>query len=247
MRTFVITDIHGAHKALIQCLNKVDFDYKNDRLICLGDVADGWPEVQECFDELMKIKNLIFIIGNHDAWLLNWFTHGIESSMWLQQGGDASLESYDYKPNIDHKLFLDNALDYFIDENNNLFLHGGYKKEYSYDIENQGSGWDYRYYDGDKHTEYNWNRNYWECACIWEEYKHEPEFDTDYNTVFLGHTPTIKKDSALKPIKSSNVWNLDQGAGYGKKLTIMNVETEEYWQSDMVSELYPNHDGRKMY
>ena len=48
-------------------------------------------------------------------------------------------------------------------------------------------------------------------------------------------------------IKSSNVWNLDQGAGYGKKLTIMNVETEEYWQSDMVSELYPNHDGRKMY
>ena len=30
-----------------------------------------------------------------------------------------------------------------------------------------------------------------------------------------------------------NVWNLDTGAGYGYKLTIMDIDTKQYWQSDV--------------
>jgi len=48
MKTFVIGDIHGAYKALIQCLKRSKFDYDRDRLICLGDVVDGYPETKEC-------------------------------------------------------------------------------------------------------------------------------------------------------------------------------------------------------
>jgi len=40
-KRYVIGDIHGAYKALIQVLNKVGFDYDNDELIGLGDVCDG--------------------------------------------------------------------------------------------------------------------------------------------------------------------------------------------------------------
>jgi serine/threonine protein phosphatase 1 len=36
------------------------------------------------------------------------------------------------------------------------------------------------------------------------------------------------------------VWNIDTGAGWSGKLTIMNVDTKEYWQSDLISELYKN-------
>ena len=52
MKTFAIGDIHGAYKALVQCLERSKFDYDNDRLIVMGDVVDGYPDVKRCFDEL---------------------------------------------------------------------------------------------------------------------------------------------------------------------------------------------------
>ena len=48
-KTFVVGDIHGGYKSLMQVLGRAKFDYEKDTLICLGDVADGWPEVDECF------------------------------------------------------------------------------------------------------------------------------------------------------------------------------------------------------
>ena len=72
MRHFVMGDIHGAFHALKQCLERSSFDYKHDVLICLGDVCDGWPQTYECVEELLKIENLIFILGNHDFWALQW-------------------------------------------------------------------------------------------------------------------------------------------------------------------------------
>ena len=62
-RTFVIGDIHGACRALRQCLERSSFDYTNDILISLGDVADGWPETKDAIDELLKVKNLVYLLG----------------------------------------------------------------------------------------------------------------------------------------------------------------------------------------
>lgn len=50
-KTFVIGDIHGAYDALLQCLERSEFDYESDRLICLGDICDRRPHVKECVDE----------------------------------------------------------------------------------------------------------------------------------------------------------------------------------------------------
>lgn len=47
MRTFTIGDIHGGYKALKQCLERSKFNYKEDHLIALGDIVDGWPETPE--------------------------------------------------------------------------------------------------------------------------------------------------------------------------------------------------------
>jgi len=43
-RTLVIGDIHGAYKALVQCLERSGFDKEKDTLITIGDVCDGWHE-----------------------------------------------------------------------------------------------------------------------------------------------------------------------------------------------------------
>jgi hypothetical protein len=65
-----------------------------------------------------------------------------------------------------------------------------------------------------------------------------------YNEVFVGHTTTQKPYPDMKPVHASNVWNLDQGAGWSGKLTLMNIDTKEYFQSDLVTELYPDELGR---
>ena len=94
MRTFIIGDIHGAYKALIDVLKRVKFNNKKDKLICLGDVADGWSEVVECFNRLMKIEQLVYIMGNHDEWLLDWLRWGTAEYLWLSQGGQNSISSF---------------------------------------------------------------------------------------------------------------------------------------------------------
>jgi len=106
-------------------MEKSGFDYKNDRLIFMGDVYDGWSEAKQCVDELLKIKNLIFILGNHDYWTLEWAWNGSISSDWLSQGGMTTIKSYNGKMSQNHIDFLLEAKDYFV-KNKKLFVHAGF-------------------------------------------------------------------------------------------------------------------------
>ena len=68
MRTFVIGDIHGGLKALLQVLNQLEITEK-DSLIFMGDYVDGWSESAQVVDFLINFSekiNCIFIKGH--AW-----------------------------------------------------------------------------------------------------------------------------------------------------------------------------------
>ncbi|HEY1869612.1 MAG TPA: metallophosphoesterase, partial [Chitinophagaceae bacterium] len=93
MRVFVMGDLHGASKALEQCLVRSDFDLNQDTLIQLGDVVDGYPDVYESVELLLKIPNLIPIKGNHEDWLLEFIRTGYHPAGW-DAGGEATLISY---------------------------------------------------------------------------------------------------------------------------------------------------------
>ena len=47
-----------------------------------------------------------------------------------------------------------------------------------------------------------------------------------------------------KPYMASGVWNIDTGAAFKNPLTIMDVDTKEFWQSDILPSLYPDEKGR---
>ena len=234
----MIGDIHGAHKALIQCLERSSFDYEKDTLISLGDVADGWSQVPECFEELRKVKNLIFVMGNHDDYLREWLKFGSIDSNWLKNGGQTSIDAYEaYRPydiRHVHEKMLDKSVFYY-EMDNMLFVHGGYdwhnpiSEAYVQDL--------------------MWDRHMWITAYYWQRQYDKGNdilrFIGDYDNVFIGHTTTSHFDKTLNPVKLSNVWNIDQGAGYYGKLTIMDIDTKEYWQSDQVQELYPDEKGRR--
>src|SRR5690606_41430315 len=59
----------------------------------------------------------------------------------------------------------------------------------------------------------------------------------------VAHTAVIRFGSAV-PMNFANVWNVDTGAAFTGKLSILDVDTKEYWQSDSLPDLYPNEKGR---
>jgi serine/threonine protein phosphatase 1 len=64
-----------------------------------------------------------------------------------------------------------------------------------------------------------------------------------YNEIYIGHTPVTKINKSI-PIQMANVWNIDTGAAFLGPLSILDVETKEYWQSDTLPILYPDEKGR---
>jgi len=50
--------------------------------------------------------------------------------------------------------------------------------------------------------------------------------------------------NTITPMKADIITNLDTGAGYKGRLTLMNVDTHEYFQSDSVEKLYIGEKGR---
>ena len=231
-KTFTIGDIHGAHKALLQCLERSGFNYKKDTLIPLGDVVDGWPEVPECIDELMKIKNLIYILGNHDMWLLNWFKFGARPLVWTEQGGQATLDAYLKRGGWDgHGAFLEKGHYKYIDDKNRIFCHGGFYRRIAMEAQLPEM--------------FLWDRSLAEKAVSGKTSGFKVD---EFEHVFIGHT-TVNNFSPKRvprnlPFTSGNVTLMDTGAGMEGKLTIMDVDTKEFWQSDIVKELYPDDKGR---
>ncbi len=232
MKTFCIGDIHGAYKALVQCFERSRFDYNQDHLIVLGDVCDGYSDVKQCVDELLKIKYCDYIIGNHDLWALAWAQDGTAEKIWLDQGGYNTIASYQgQRMPKDHIDFLKNAHAWYV-EHKRLFVHGGFDPLQP--IEKQDLEF------------LVWDRSLIRDAR--DQALMDPDFHFSgcdgYEEIFIGHTPTQNFGSS-EPVKFGNVWDLDTGAGWSGKLTIMDVETKKFWQSDATLELYPGEGRHK--
>jgi serine/threonine protein phosphatase 1 len=224
-RTFVVGDIHGAYRALRQCLERSAFDYQNDYLISLGDVSDGWPETRACIDELLALRNLTFILGNHDWWTLQWMKTGAIEEVWFDQGGEATIRSYAEGVPSDHIDFLEKASLYFL-KNNRLFVHAGILPDLP--IEQQPA------------ETLLWDRDFARIALDFYQRDISGKL-TGYDEVYVGHTPI----PFPHPIQSSEVWLMDTGAGWSGTLSMMNIETKEIFSSDAVPSLYPGVPGRK--
>ena len=82
-RILCIGDIHGRYEALLEVLQKSKFNYSEDTLINLGDENDGGKDTKKVVDELLKIKHLITIRGNHNQWLIDFINKGEAPEIWL--------------------------------------------------------------------------------------------------------------------------------------------------------------------
>lgn len=240
MRTLVIGDIHGAYLPLMQALDRARIS-PLDTLIFLGDYVDGWsqsPEVIEYLINLRSSYNCIFLRGNHDDLCLNWLNTQQHNSLWLKNGGQSTIEAYKRitQPTLQHhQSFLETLPLYHLDSENRLFVHAGFTNL---------NGVNFEYFPEMLY----WDRTLWEMAMALNPRMSpkDPAYPKRlliYNEIFIGHTPTTRMGITI-PMNAANVWNIDTGAAYKGPVTVMNVETKEFWQSDDAYTFYPNENGR---
>ena len=239
-RSIAIGDIHGGLKALIQLLEKIEVT-PEDKLIFLGDYVDGWSDsanVVSYLIDLAKQNTCIFLRGNHDDLAHRWLETGEFNEKWLQHGGQSSIDAYrDFSSEeIEaHLRFYNQMLNYYIDKENRLFVHAGFTNQHGPEQEYHQTG-------------FYWDRTLWEMALSLDN-SISPN-DTNYpkrlqifDEIFIGHTPVTRVNETT-PIKRASVWNLDTGAAFKGKLSAMEVNTKEIWQSEPVYKLYPHEKGR---
>lgn len=70
MSTYVMSDFHGRHDLFMRMLEKISFS-STDTLYILGDVADRGPDGIKTFLYIMDKPNIIFLVGNHEMFLLS--------------------------------------------------------------------------------------------------------------------------------------------------------------------------------
>lgn len=239
-RTLAIGDIHGGLKALTQLIEKLKIT-KNDTLIFLGDYVDGWSESAQVIQyliEFSKNHNCIFVKGNHDIWCEDWLRTGKGEQVWLMHGGKETVESYtsfSEEEKQNHLVFFQQMKPYYIDNENRLFIHAGFTSMHGVKKETFKQNF---YFD----------RTLWEMTLTMDKRieKHSnlyPNRLKHYKEIYIGHTPTIRYDSE-EPINAINLWNVDTGAAFTGKLSAIDINTKDVFQSDVVKMLYPNEKGR---
>lgn len=240
MRTLVVGDIHGGLRALTQVLERASVS-NTDRLIFLGDYVDGWSESAQVVEFVLSLAErqpCIFIKGNHDVWCEEWLRTGKANSTWLMHGGQETIKSYELLDTTlrqKHLEFLEHMKYYEVDQLNRLYIHAGFTSMH---------GPQQEFYQ----SNFGWDRTLWEMALTMDKRIKKdsllfPKRLKLFHEIYIGHTPTLYYDVDV-PMQGCNVWNIDTGAGFNGKLTIMDVDKKKFWQSDPVMSLYPGEVGR---
>lgn len=239
-RILVVGDLHGGLKGLKQVLDRAKVA-KSDTLIFLGDYVDGWSDSAATVSFLIGLsreQNCIFIRGNHDD-LVHQFLLGKEmSENWIKHGGQSSKDGYAMLSDVEkkaHIAFYKSLHDYHIDTSNRMYCHAGFQNQ---------NGPEAEWYS----TAFYWDRTLWEMACAMDPALslgdlHYPKRLALYSEIYIGHTPVTRIGSTT-PVKRANVWNIDTGAAFMGPVTLLDVATKDYWQSDPIWQLYPEEVGR---
>lgn len=253
-RRLIFGDLHGSYKALMQCLERADFRPEKDVMYSVGDIADGYPDVYECLSFLKELPSFHPVIGNHDVWLQNWLSSGLSPDIWTSQGGSKSIASFERNGiSGTEKMELARWMStwpYVRMFDDVVIMHGGPGLSLS-DMDMEKLSEESREFVEPAPDGYHiptrkadivlWDREYFRC-CQYDEKtgrKHRIGLWSEQKWLFTGHTEY--RSTELFISEKHRFVNLDTMAGSYGCLTIMDMDTFDYWQSDLSSQLYPGY------
>jgi len=98
-KIFVVSDIHGHYTELINSLNEVGFDEKNDNhlLISLGDMFDRGRESYKVYKYLKWLADAgkaICLKGNHEPMFADWLLGNTDDFNYRYNGTKATIDNF---------------------------------------------------------------------------------------------------------------------------------------------------------
>lgn len=86
-KDYIIGDLHGCYDLLISEMYEAGFDKKKDRLFSVGDLVDRGSKSLECL-RLITEDWFYPVQGNHEDMMLSAVLDGVNTELWLVNGGD---------------------------------------------------------------------------------------------------------------------------------------------------------------
>lgn len=231
--------VYECVEILLKCKNRIDITGNHDdwfsSWLIRGRHPDNWRQGGK---------------GTMDSYIRAYRGYITQSDYGMWERNDDGIPvrrivgfNPDWIPSTHIDFFNQQQL-YYKDAQNRLFVHGGFIKELTLE-ENEA-----RIHDDDY---FYWNRELWDQALSVSP-DQQLKFIEEFKEIFIGHTQTTNwtkfkkapnsyvliptQNDDCPPMHADIIWNLDTGAGSNGKLTIMDVDTHEYWQSDQVNEIY---------
>lgn len=96
MAHYVMSDIHGEADRFHAMLAKVQFS-SDDTLFILGDVIDRGPDGISLLLEIMRMPNVVMLMGNHEYMMLQYLSPNASSTdirRWNRNGNAPTLAAY---------------------------------------------------------------------------------------------------------------------------------------------------------
>ncbi len=220
---WIIGDIHG-------CLEELDLLLKEipakAPLLFIGDYIDRGPDSAGVVSRLLAERDRsIYLLGNHEAMLLNFFENpqSYEGISWLlgMNGGRATLASYGVDEISDlesccqavppeHYTFYRNLRLYFENEKF-IAVHAGLRVDKGLNIKLQ------------KKEDLIWIREEWlSQEHLWKG-----------KMVYYGHTPSrfiLGIDRQNEPIRGEKSIGIDTGCIFGGSLSAIDTESGQLLQ-----------------
>ncbi|MEM5387373.1 metallophosphoesterase [Paraburkholderia phymatum] len=241
-RDFVVGDIHGCFGQLRAELEARHFDPQRDRLFAVGDLVDRGPE-SDCVLEAVERYRIRSVKGNHEDVIVRWH-HGEEQALSLLGNGANWLldraEDMDWVDRIaDYMASLPYVIEIETEHGIVGIVHADSPASdwatFVREIERESP-------NGSMRRKAIWART------RWKTYKPHPEPSRNtlrglldrakrsvraqahpvghvdnVTAVIVGHTPVSGVTA------KDNVINIDTGAVYGGKLTIMDLADVPQW------------------
>jgi serine/threonine protein phosphatase 1 len=85
-KDYVVGDIHGVFKKLYEILEKIGFDFENDRLFSVGDLCDRGPDSPDVV-EWLNYPWFIPVMGNHEQIILLYENNRYSEKDLISVGG----------------------------------------------------------------------------------------------------------------------------------------------------------------
>lgn len=218
----VIADIHGHYDALQRLKKEFNYDPKEHQLIYLGDYIDRGPNSCEVVNEVMRDvdEGAIALLGNHERVMLNAITkkpnrNRINDTMlWLRNGGQRTLDSYEENGNKAKKSHLDYfaSLPLYVESDKYFFVHAGVNPTRK--IEDQTE------------EDFLWIR---------DDFLNAKDLSRATNKIVVfGHSPTIAFTGKMEIFIAEDRIGVDTGAGFNKQLSAFDTRSQCCYSVDVI-------------